>query len=58
MGEIDVLRRTMKEKGVKKVPGWSYIELQNHLHAFNPGSHLHTRNQDIHDTPCAENVNG
>lgn len=38
----------MKEKRVKKVPGWSYIELQNHLHAFNAGSHLHTRNQDIH----------
>ncbi|KAI3819536.1 hypothetical protein L1987_13377 [Smallanthus sonchifolius] len=46
--EIVVLKRTMKEKGVKKVPGWSWIEIGNQMHAFNACSHSHTRNQDIH----------
>ncbi|KVI09419.1 putative pentatricopeptide repeat-containing protein At3g25970 [Cynara cardunculus var. scolymus] len=46
--EIAVLKRTMKEKGVKKVPGWSWIEVQNQLHAFKADDHSHTRNEDIH----------
>ncbi|KAK1437328.1 hypothetical protein QVD17_03119 [Tagetes erecta] len=46
--EIAVLKRTMKEKGVKKVPGWSWIEVGNQMHAFNAASHSHTRNEDIH----------
>ncbi|KAI3732700.1 hypothetical protein L1987_63907 [Smallanthus sonchifolius] len=45
--EIAVLKRTMKEKGVKKVPGWSWIEVGNQMHAFNAASYSHTRNQDI-----------
>ncbi|KAK9058537.1 hypothetical protein SSX86_023379 [Deinandra increscens subsp. villosa] len=46
--EIAILKRTMKEKGVKKVPGWSWIEVGNQMHTFNAASHSHTRNQDIH----------
>ncbi|GJV58679.1 putative pentatricopeptide repeat-containing protein [Tanacetum coccineum] len=46
--EVAVLKKTMKEKGVKKVPGWSWIEVQNHLHAFNADSHSHSQDQEIH----------
>ncbi|XP_042755320.1 putative pentatricopeptide repeat-containing protein At3g25970 [Lactuca sativa] len=45
--EVAVLKRIMKEKGVKKVPGWSWIEVQNQLHAFNADDHSHTQNQEI-----------
>nr|XP_043631092.1 putative pentatricopeptide repeat-containing protein At3g25970 [Erigeron canadensis] len=45
--EIAVLKRTMKEKGVKKVPGWSWIEVHNQLHAFSADGHSHARNQEI-----------
>ncbi|KAD4584415.1 hypothetical protein R6Q59_036719 [Mikania micrantha] len=45
--KIAVLRRTMKEKGVKKVPGWSWIEVGNQMHAFNAASHSHTQNHEI-----------
>ncbi|XP_071738588.1 putative pentatricopeptide repeat-containing protein At3g25970 [Rutidosis leptorrhynchoides] len=45
--EIAILKRTMKEKGVKKVPGWSWIEVQNEMHAFNADNRSHTQNQDI-----------
>ncbi|KAJ0647393.1 putative tetratricopeptide-like helical domain superfamily [Helianthus annuus] len=45
--EIAVLKRTMKEKGVKKMPGWSWIEVGNQMHAFHAASRSHTRNEDI-----------
>lgn len=28
------VKRLMREKGVKKVPGWSWIEIKNEVHAF------------------------
>ncbi|KAI3721934.1 hypothetical protein L2E82_32954 [Cichorium intybus] len=46
--EVAVLKRCMKEKGVKKVPGWSWIEVQNKLHAFNADDHSHTQNHEIY----------
>ncbi|XP_076901059.1 putative pentatricopeptide repeat-containing protein At3g25970 [Bidens hawaiensis] len=46
--EIAGLKRIMKEKGVKKVPGWSWIEVGNQVHSFNAASYSHTRNWDIH----------
>lgn len=37
--------RLMRERGVKKVPGWSWIEIKNEVHAFNAEdrSHFHCR---------------
>lgn len=34
--------RLMRERGVKKVPGWSWIEVHNEVHAFNAEDHSHT----------------
>ncbi|KAJ8430210.1 hypothetical protein Cgig2_006718 [Carnegiea gigantea] len=35
------LTRLMRERGVKKVPGWSWIELNNEAHAFNAEDSSH-----------------
>ncbi|CAA0823611.1 Putative pentatricopeptide repeat-containing protein [Striga hermonthica] len=35
------VKRLMREKGVKKVPGWSWIELGHNVHAFNANDHSH-----------------
>ncbi|KAL0330902.1 UNVERIFIED_CONTAM: putative pentatricopeptide repeat-containing protein [Sesamum angustifolium] len=38
----------MRNKGVKKVPGWSWIELQNDVHAFNAEDHSHPNCREIY----------
>ena len=40
--------RLMKERGVKKVPGWSWIEVHNEVHAFNAEDHSHSHCQEIY----------
>ncbi|KAK7386898.1 hypothetical protein VNO78_27258 [Psophocarpus tetragonolobus] len=40
--------RLMRERGVKKVPGWSWIELQNKVHAFNAEDHSHPECEEIY----------
>lgn len=42
------VKRLMKEKGVKKVPGWSWIELKNEVHAFNAEDHSHPNCREIY----------
>ncbi|KAI3473018.1 hypothetical protein Pfo_030101 [Paulownia fortunei] len=42
------VKRLMREKGVKKVPGWSWIELQNDVHAFNADDHSHPNCREIY----------
>ncbi|XP_022869237.1 putative pentatricopeptide repeat-containing protein At3g25970 [Olea europaea var. sylvestris] len=42
------VKRLMKERGVKKVPGWSWIEVQNEVHAFNAEDHSHPCCQDVY----------
>lgn len=39
--------KLMKERGVKKVPGWSWIEIKNKVHAFNAEDRSH---------PCWEQI--
>ncbi|CAK9157408.1 unnamed protein product [Ilex paraguariensis] len=39
--EKATVKRLMRERGVKKVPGWSWIEIQNEVHAFNAEDHSH-----------------
>ncbi|KAL4576867.1 hypothetical protein LXL04_012967 [Taraxacum kok-saghyz] len=46
--EVAVLKKVMKEKGVKKVPGWSWIEVKNQMHAFNADDHSHIQNREIY----------
>ncbi|GLT56898.1 hypothetical protein SLA2020_319160 [Shorea laevis] len=40
--------RLMREKGVKKVPGWSWIEIKNEVHAFNAEDQSHTHCKEIY----------
>ena len=40
--------RLMRERGVKKVPGWSWIEVHNKVHAFNAEDHSHSHCEEIY----------
>ncbi|KAL6568115.1 hypothetical protein OROHE_003799 [Orobanche hederae] len=42
------VKRLMREKGVQKVPGWSWIELQNDVHVFNANDHSHLKCREIY----------
>ncbi|KAL5063173.1 hypothetical protein RYX36_024910 [Vicia faba] len=40
--------RLMRERHVKKVPGWSWIEVKNEVHAFNADDHSHPQCEEIY----------
>ncbi|MBA0847632.1 hypothetical protein Goshw_020776 [Gossypium schwendimanii] len=42
------LTRLMRERGVKKVPGWSWIEIKNQVHAFNAEDQSHPLCKEIY----------
>lgn len=42
------VKMLMREKGVKKVPGWSWIELKNDIHAFKADDRSHPNCQEIY----------
>ncbi|KAI6673549.1 hypothetical protein NL676_001455 [Syzygium grande] len=44
----DSTRRVMKERGVKKEPGRSWIEVKNSVHAFYAGDRLHPLTDEIY----------
>lgn len=41
------VKRVMRECGVRKLPGWSWIEVNNAVHSFNAEDHFH---------PCFEEI--
>lgn len=43
------MKRLMREKRVKKVPGWSWIELYHDVHAFNADDHSHPNSLEIYE---------
>jgi pentatricopeptide repeat protein len=47
---VHEVRSMMKERGVKKMPGCSWIELNNKVHAFIAGDKSHPRLEEIHAT--------
>ena len=47
-GEKASVTRMMRERGVKKVPGWSWIEVKNNVHAFNAEDHSHPQCEEIY----------
>ncbi|RAL41237.1 hypothetical protein DM860_010031 [Cuscuta australis] len=47
--EIASVKRLMKDKGVKKIPGKSWIEVNNEVHAFIAEDHSHPRCLRIYD---------
>ncbi|GJN03351.1 hypothetical protein PR202_ga20787 [Eleusine coracana subsp. coracana] len=44
-----VVQRVMKDRGLSKVPGWSWIELKNEVHSFNAEDRLHPRTDQIYE---------
>ncbi|XP_021732809.1 pentatricopeptide repeat-containing protein At4g13650-like [Chenopodium quinoa] len=46
---MDESRKMMKERGVKKEPGRSWIEVNNAIHAFYAGDNLHPLADKIYD---------
>ncbi|XP_010526252.1 PREDICTED: putative pentatricopeptide repeat-containing protein At3g25970 [Tarenaya hassleriana] len=42
------VKKMMRERGVKKVPGWSWIEVRNKVHAFNAEDRSHVHCRDIY----------
>ncbi|KAJ8614957.1 hypothetical protein MRB53_025203 [Persea americana] len=51
----DKVRQMMKEKGVKKEPGRSWIEIKNSVHAFFVGDRMHPMADKIYK--CLEDLN-
>lgn len=47
-GEVTKVRRLMKEKGIKKSPGSSVIEVDGKVHEFFAGDTSHPQNEDLH----------
>uniref|UniRef100_A0A0A9DAF8 Pentatricopeptide repeat-containing protein n=1 Tax=Arundo donax TaxID=35708 RepID=A0A0A9DAF8_ARUDO len=44
-----IVQRVMKNRGLNKVPGWSWIEVKNEVHSFNAEDRLHPRTDEIYD---------
>lgn len=42
------ITRLMRERGVKKVPGWSWIEVNNKVHSFNAEDRSHSHCEEIY----------
>lgn len=47
--EIAGVKRLMRERGVKKIPGLSWIEVKNEVHAFNAEDHSHPQCVQIYE---------
>jgi protein subunit release factor A len=46
--DVNKMRVMMYECGVKKVPGFSWIEVQNKIHTFSVGDCVHPEKEDIY----------
>ncbi|CAN1333246.1 Pentatricopeptide repeat-containing protein At4g02750 [Linum perenne] len=46
--EVDRMRQKMRNEGVKKVPGYSWLEVQNEIHTFRVGDTSHPETDSIH----------
>ncbi|XP_062192567.1 putative pentatricopeptide repeat-containing protein At3g25970 [Phragmites australis] len=44
-----IVQRVMKNRGLSKVPGWSWIEVKNEVHSFNAEDRLHPRTNEIYE---------
>ncbi|RRT65712.1 hypothetical protein B296_00040882 [Ensete ventricosum] len=47
-GNVNKMRVMMRERGVKKVPGFSWIEANNKVHTFSVGDMLHPEKDKIY----------
>ncbi|KAJ0982939.1 hypothetical protein J5N97_011194 [Dioscorea zingiberensis] len=46
--DVAELRRVMKENGVMKMPGSSFIDLKGHVHEFIAGDNVHPQSKEIY----------
>ncbi|XP_010533968.1 PREDICTED: pentatricopeptide repeat-containing protein At4g02750 [Tarenaya hassleriana] len=46
--DVGKMRVRMRDKGVKKIPGFSWIEIQNKIHTFSVGDELHPERNEIY----------
>ncbi|XP_076924528.1 pentatricopeptide repeat-containing protein At1g04840-like [Bidens hawaiensis] len=46
--DVERVRTEMRNKGVAKDSGWSYIEIHGHVTSFVAGDHFHYRSDEIH----------
>ncbi|KAK6240363.1 Pentatricopeptide repeat - like 10 [Theobroma cacao] len=46
--DVHILRRKMLREGVKKVPGYSLVELGNHVYEFVMGDRSHPQSEEIY----------
>lgn len=51
-GDVTRVRKLMKEKGIRKSPGSSVIEVNGKAHEFLVGDTSHPQNEDIHVALC------
>ncbi|XP_057854913.2 pentatricopeptide repeat-containing protein At3g24000, mitochondrial-like [Cryptomeria japonica] len=47
-GEVKMLRRLMKDRGIKKIPGCSWIEGHKTVHVFCAGDRSHPQTEEIY----------
>eukprot|EP01018_Ginkgo_biloba_P018986 Gb_02562 [translate_table: standard] len=48
LGDVENVRKMMKDRGLKKNPGCSWIEVKNRVHAFVVGDRLHPQTEEIY----------
>lgn len=46
--EIASVKRLMRDRGVRKIPGWSWIEVAHNIHGFNARDHSHPHCQEVY----------
>jgi len=46
--DADNVRRSMKDRGVRKIPGWSWIEVDKQVHTFLAEDMSHPQTQEIY----------
>ncbi|XP_034672895.1 pentatricopeptide repeat-containing protein At4g02750 [Vitis riparia] len=47
-GDVGRMRLRMRDRGVKKVPGYSWVEVQNKIHTFTVGDSVHPERDRIY----------
>ncbi|XP_057815486.1 pentatricopeptide repeat-containing protein At1g08070, chloroplastic isoform X1 [Cryptomeria japonica] len=47
-GDAQTVRRLMKDRGIRKMPGCSWIEIHKTVHAFQAGDRSHSQTQEIY----------
>ncbi|KAH9304428.1 hypothetical protein KI387_008832 [Taxus chinensis] len=46
--DVTKVRKLMEERGLKKKPGWSWIEVNSKVHAFHVGDRSHPQSENIY----------